>query len=69
MIAVIGAVLTILARKRKQAMIGAAIDTVLMLVCVILGSCRWDIVTMLIGVGLLVTGIFIRTRRTSGEAR
>lgn len=66
-LALIGVVLTLLARKKKQAMIVAAIDTVLMLVCVILGSCRWDIVTMLIGVVLLAAGIFIRTRRTSRE--
>ncbi len=68
-LALIGVVLTLLARKKKQAMIVAAIDTVLMLVCVILGSCRWDIVTMLIGVVLLAAGIFIRTRRTSREVR
>lgn len=68
-LALIGVVLTLLARKNKQAMIVAAIDTVLMLVCVILGSCRWDIVTMLIGVVLLAAGIFIRTRRTSREVR
>ena len=68
-LALIGVVLTLLARKKKQTMIVAAIDTVLMLVCVILGSCRWDIVTMLIGVVLLAAGIFIRTRRTSREVR
>ena len=55
--------------KRKYAVIITAIDTVLMLICVILGSCRWDIVTMLIGVVLLVAAAMIRIRRTYGIAR
>lgn len=58
-----------LTMKRKYAVIITAIDTVLMLICVILGSCRWDIVTMLIGVVLLVAAAMIRIRRTSGIAR
>ena len=68
-IALIGIVLALLARKRKYAVVIVAIDTVLMLIGVILGLCRWDIVTMLIGVVLLAAGIFIRTRRTSREVR
>ena len=68
-IALIGIVLALLARKRKYAVVIAAIDTVLMLIGVILGSCRWDIVTMLIGVVLLVVAAMIRIRRTSRTAR
>ena len=68
-IALIGLVLTLLARKRKYAVIIAAIDTVLMLIGVILGSCRWDLVTMLIGVVLLVVATMIRIRRTSRTER
>ena len=68
-IALIGIVLALLARKRKYAVVIVAIDTVLMLIGVILGSCRWDIVTMLIGVVMLVAATMIRIRRTSRTAR
>ena len=67
-IALIGIVLTLLARRRKYAIIIAAIDTVLMLICVILGSCVWDIVTMLIGVVLLAAMIVMKAKRTSRTA-
>lgn len=68
LIALIGIVLALLARKRKYAVVIGAIDTVLMLIGVILGSCRWDIVTMLIGVVMLVAATMIRIRRTSRTA-
>jgi hypothetical protein len=69
LIALIGIVLALLARKRKYAVVIVAIDTVLMLIGVILGSCRWDIVTMLIGVVMLVAATMICIRRTSRTAR